>query len=278
MPTTTMPCTPLAKRGLRSAALAAVVLFSLEGCGQDAQEAPRVEVPVHIDGARAKAVTTDLGYEVELDAAEVALRDIEFTVAGEVHTASFGEHLWRLVVGKALAHPGHYQGGEVTGELLGTFIVDWLGGDGDMLGTATLLPGTYRAVNFTLERAARADVPTASELIGHTAHFRGTARKAGETTRFEAFIDSPEGRQIVGVPFEANVTKSFSKRAVFGLVLRDPEEDDTLFDGLDFAALPAAEDGLVSIAPDAEDPQLSAAYDLLRRTFQTHDHFVMTVK
>ena len=55
----------------------------------------------------------------------------------------------------------------------------------------------------------------------------------------------------------------------------DPLEMDTLFDGVDFAALDRDGDGRIQIAPDSSDEETVAAYNAIRRTFQTHDHFVV---
>ena len=82
-------------------------------------------------------------------------------------------------------------------------------------------------------------------------------------------VDSPEGRLIVGVPCVLAVTEGASPTFAFELLLRDPNESDTLFDGLDFAALDSDGDGEVVLS-EAATPD---AYNLLRRTLQTHDHF-----
>ena len=228
-----------------------------------------------VDGSAVVPLTTDLGYQVELSAARLTIQDMQFTVAGEAHQTSLLRRMRNALLPRALAHPGHYQGGEVTGELPGTYVVDWLGDDGAELGLATLLAGDYKAVNFTFGRASANDVESADPLLLHTAEFRGTATKAGRTVMFSALIDSPEGRQLVGVPFEETVTSQTGSSVALRLVPIDPHENDTLFDGLDFAMLPAASDGTVTLTPDAQDEALVAAYELLRRTLQTHDHFEM---
>lgn len=244
-------------------------------CGGDAREAPRVELPVVVDGSTITAVTSDLGYEVTLSSARLAVQDLEFTVAGEVHS-SLLRQLRRVLVSPAHAHPGHYQGGEVTGELTGQYIIDWLGADGEELGLATLLAGDYVAVNFTFARANRDEVGAQDVLLGHTALLEGQATREGATVLFSAVLDAPEDRQLVGLPFEETVSATTRSRVGLRLTPLDPYENDTLFDGLDFAALPADEGGVVHLTPDATDEALVAAYVLLRRTFQTHDHFAAT--
>jgi hypothetical protein len=131
--------------------------LALGGCA--AEEAPRVELPVRVDCSRVTGaeatVTTDLGYAVTVTDARLALGGLVFTIAGEVHTASLMQRLSEACfVPRARAHPGHYQGGEVTGELPGDFALR-CGQDQDReLGLATLIVGTYTAANFDLERGS----------------------------------------------------------------------------------------------------------------------------
>lgn len=247
------------------------IVVVVAGCS-GAREAPRVELPVVVDGSAIAPVTTDLGYEVALSTARLAIEDVQFTVAGEAH-ASLPQLVRNLLWSTAHAHPGHYQGGEVTGELKGQFLLDWLGKDGEELGLATLIAGDYQSINFTFALADQAELDAGDPLLGHTALLAGTAKRDGETYRFSALLDSPEGRQLVGLPFEEQVGASTHASIGLQLVPLDSYENDTLFDGLDFAALPADEIGVIAIQPAAQDQVLVEAYALLRRTFQTHDHF-----
>ncbi len=255
-------------------ALAGAVGGSNAGCGAPS-EAPRVTVPVTVDGTGVVPVTTDLGYEVTLTSARIAFSGTVFTVAGEVHSASSEPH-WRerlasLFVSTAYAHPGHYQGGEVTGELPGTFVVDWLADDGRTLGAATLIAGTYDAANFTFGRGATPTLMEGDSLLGHTAIFTGTAVRDGVRTPFEVVLDSPEGRSLVGAPFEAEIMEGTTGPILLRLETVDAIENDTLFDGIDFRSLTAAPDGEVSILPDGTENE--EAYNRLLRAFQTHDHY-----
>lgn len=241
-----------------------------------AEEAPRVELPVRVEcggviGAEA-SVTTDLGYEVTITDARIALGALVFTVAGEVHTASLMETLEGLLVSRALAHPGHYQGGEVTGELNGDYAIHCAPDQGRELGLATLIVGTYTAANFDLERGSEAlGLSTEDALIGHTAWLEGTATRDGETVNFTVTIDSPLDRQLVGAPFEVTITEAAAGWLAFRFEIEDDLEGDTLFDTVDFAALDADGDGELLIGPDVA--AVEDAYNALRRTFQTHDHF-----
>jgi hypothetical protein len=238
------------------------------------QEAKRVELPVVTDGAGLEAVTTDLGYEVELSDARVVVDDLRFTVAGEVH-ASLWSRLSEAVIPVAHAHPGHFQGGEITGELPGHFVLRFSPGPSQALGTATLLVGSYRAVDFRLAQANSADVEARDPLVGHTALMRGTATQDSARIDFQVVVDSPEGRDVIGVPFEEEVDESMQSALVLRLTPLDSLDQDTLFDGVDFAALDADADGRVVIDPSATDEATVAAYNAVRRALQSHDHFVV---
>ncbi|MGB1016210.1 MAG: hypothetical protein ACPG4T_18890 [Nannocystaceae bacterium] len=248
-----------------------VVLCGVLGCGQ-ASEAPRAELTVVIDDAGVLPATNDLGYTIELTEARVVVADIVFTVAGELHTVSHWQRASDLLIKPAFAHPGHSQGGEVTGELPGQYVVDWTTNRGQTLGLATLIAGTYTAADFVFGRGSEAlGLPPSDPLIGHTALLRGTATKSGTSVAFTIVIDSPEGRILVGAPFDATIEGSTSGQIGFRFEPNDAEEEDTVFAGLDFLALDGDGDGIVQIEPGV--PEVEEAYNNVRRTFQTHDHF-----
>lgn len=245
------------------------------GCGMacsDAQEAERVALPVVVDNRGMTPVQTDLGYDVTLSQARLVVDDLEFTIAGEAHT-SIWQRLGDLMVPQAHAHPGHYQGGDVTGELRGHFILDLIAGNPAPLGVAELIVGTYQASNFTFGHATAADgLPEGDPLIGHTAHLLGQAAKDGASHAFRIEIDAPVDRQLVGAPFQVAIDASSQLTLGFELMTIDPLEGDTLFDGIDFGALPVS-DGAVELTATSGDRAVVDAYDNLRRTFLTHDHF-----
>lgn len=226
------------------------------------------------DGIALVPVTTDLGYEVELASAYVAASDLKFTLSGEVH-ASLRRRLSHLVLPLAHAHPGHFQGGQVTGELPGSYILRFFPGEVHALGTATLLVGSYQAANLTLARAGSTDVEQGAPLLGHTAALHGVATREGSSLAFDVLLDAPEGRELVGIPFEREISAHARGPLALRLSPLDPLEMDTLFDGVDFDALDADDDGRVEIVPDAGDEETVAAYNAIRRRFQTHDHFVV---
>lgn len=257
-------------RRFRACIAFVTLLFGLSGCG-DPSEAPRVRLPVVVDAAGMAPVVTDLGYEVEVTSARIALSDLLFTVAGEVHTASVWQTISEAFVGSAHAHPGHYQGGEVTGEMLGDYVVEWSSEEGRQLGVATLIALRYSAANFTFGRGSAEQLSAGDPLLGHTAILAGTATKGASTISFTIVVDSPEGRELVGAPFEADLGADATGTLAFRFNVLDPLEGDTLFDGVDFAGLDTDADEQVVIEPD--DAEFDEAYNVLRRQFQTHDHF-----
>lgn len=258
----------------RTLALVAVQsLFALHACG-DPEEAPRVEMALVADSSAVASVTSDLGYEVVLTEARAAVENFAFTIAGEAHTASLGRRVSDFLIPTAHAHPGHFQGGDVTGELRGRFVLNWLPGSGRELGTATLLAGVYKSANFTFIRASVDDgVASDDPLSGHTALLRGRATKNGQGVEFVALLDSPVGRKLIGIPFEFEVLEGSRERLGVRLLVRDPVDGDTLFDGLDFAALDADGDGEILIEEGSGEAASVDAYNVLLRTFQAHDHF-----
>lgn len=262
--------------------VASLLLTGAVACAAPS-EAPRVDLPVVVDASGAVPVTTDLGYAVELSSARIAIEDLVFTVAGEVHAESVPESspgglVHGLLIPMAHAHPGHYQGGEVTGELLGAFVVDWPADEGRELGVATLIATTYSAANFGFGRGSAEGLDAEDPLVGHTAIVSGSATKDGVTTAFTIVVDSPEDRELVGAPFDASLDEDAAGTLALRFNTADALEGDTLFDGLDFAALDADGDGELVIQPDAAEAELAAAYDLFRRTLQTHDHYAVELQ
>lgn len=244
-----------------------VLLLPLSACLACApsQEAARVELPVVVDGSALVEAETDLGYELRLDSARIAARDLEFTILGEMHARAARPRpfrLWDLLVPDAFAHPGHYSGGDVTGELPGLFVLDWIAGDGEALGDAALLVGAYHGLNFTFRAAA--ELPASDPLAGHSAQFAGVARKGPAEIAFTALLDLDEDARLIGAPFALDVDEGTELTLGLRLLLRDPSGAATLFDGVDFAALDDDGDGAVEIVPG------DAAHNIIRRALQSH--------
>ena len=185
-----------------------------------------------------------------------------------MHEAGATAWLPSWLMSRAWAHPGHYAGGNVTGELGGAFILDWSAHDGMSLGVAEMLTGDYNGMNFSFRAADAADsLDAADPLLGHAAHFAGIATRDGVSVTFMALLDFDAGAQVVGAPFELLVEAD--TKTVLGLQLlpTDPVESKSLFDGLDFAALDEDGDGDINIVPGDE------AHNILRRTAQLHVHY-----
>lgn len=224
-------------------------------------EAARVSVPVEVSRGL-EASTTDQRYRVELREAWLAFDGVRFAREGEAHA-------WLRPRGpsRALAHPGHYTEGEVTGELSGRFAVDFVADGGATLMDAELITGAYTSANFRFDFAPLSDIPGE-----HTAVLRGSASRDGETVNFVVVIDAPPDRELIGAPFAATIDAA-SAAITFAFTPTDPLEGDTLFDGVDFAALDADGDGELELSPDAPDGPMLDAYASVRRTFLTHDHY-----
>jgi len=238
-----------------------------------AQEAPRTRVPVLVDHQPLASVTTDLGYTVKLSAVRLVISGLTFTVAGEVHTVrSWHQELLDLIVPSAHAHPGHYQGGEVAGELTGRFVIAWPAAAGAVtLGDADIVVATYDAANFMVGIAEATDFAATDPLVAHTAELVGTAARDGRQLSFVVRVDAPGARELVGVPFEAIIATADNNPIVFHFRPEDPLEGDTALDGVDFFALDPDATGTITIAPD--QPATEDAYNVVRRALLTHDHY-----
>lgn len=230
------------------------------------QEAARVELDVALDDVALELTTNDFGWTVEVTEVRIAVTDVQFTILGEMH----GEIAWlpSWLLGRAWAHPGHYAGGDVTGEMVGNFVFDWLEEPGKPLGTAQMLTGVYHGVNFTFRAADAGDNLAADDpLLGHAAHIAGVASKDGEDVAFTAQLDIDAGAQLVGAPFDDEIAKAHQDTIFLQFFTQDHVDDVSLFDGLDFAALDEDADGKLAIAPG------DGSHNVLRRTLQSHVHY-----
>ncbi len=239
------------------AALAFVTLLCVCGGPSDTV---MVERSVVVDGSGAREVTNDLGWAVRVDVLRVVLEDLELTGGGDQH-ASLLAPVRDVLLPLARAHPGHDASGEVLGELSGRFVIDFAAPGRATLGAATLLLGSYAGANFTFTRAAGGDVPDDDPLFGHTLWIEGQASKDGVTVPFVSAVDQDEGRRLVGAPFAYEATEGEDRAIVLSLLLVEPREGTTLFDGVDFAALPE----------DGSAPAGHALNTRLRDASQSHD-------
>lgn len=234
----------------------AFLAFALAACGESA-EAPTVMLPVASAGGAFAPAVTDLGYHVATTRIRLAMTDLELTIEGEQHTD------------KPFFHPGHNAGGDVTGTMPGPFIVDWDGTE-HVLGTATLIVGDYHGANLTFRAGAGSDGLGAGDpLIGHTFHVTGTASRDGADHPFDAVLDIEAATQLVGAVFEDVVRETSTETLRLSILPTDPIENDTIYDGLDFAALAPNGDGVIEIRPG------STEHNVFRRPIQTHDHYAI---
>lgn len=259
--------------------LLALGFFSLSCVGP--REAPSVELDVMVDRSGIVTSKNDRGYTIKLSQARVVIENIAFAVGGEEHGeegAGSGAQasLLSWFIGRAYAHPGHFEGGKVTGELNGRFVLDWLAVSPAprKVGTATLLLGDYTSVNFVLGRGGSQDgLKPADPLFGHTALLRGVASKEGIEIPFVAQLDAPLGREVLGVPFTLEVNESTRSPLGFRLHTLGVIKAESLFDGVDFGKLARDEQGIAQIGAQTQDLETRRAYARIRRSFQTQEQF-----
>jgi len=236
-----------------------------------------VERPLCVDSRAIAPFTTDLGFEVRLLEARLAVADFEFATAGELHAAARPPSFISYLISPAYAHPGHYEGGEVVGEARGQFVLDWVADDERELTSATLITTDYSSGNFTFARAGvDAGVAASDPLLGHTALFAGSARLGDFETSFRFVLDLPDDRVLVGVPFPATITTEREGSVLFALLLREESGQTTLFDQIDFSALEGAGAGQVDIGPASTTEVDMDAYNHLRRAVGTHDYYELS--
>lgn len=250
-----------------AAGLLSIVLPA--GCAFDSEVAERTPARIVVDNANVATVDTDLGYRVELTRCRVAIDTLEFTSNGEMHASALLGPVWDVVVPDAFAHPGHYAGGEVVGELEGRHVFDWRD-DGVLIGEATLLHAQYEGANFSFTRARVEDGVTPDDpIVGHTFEIMATVTLDEESWQLTVLLDQDEGRRVVGLPFDLDLREGSEDPLELGLELltHDAFEGDTIFDGIDFALLDPDGDHVIVIEPDSE------AYNVLRRSTQAHDFY-----
>jgi hypothetical protein len=235
------------------------LLLLVAACGEST-ETPTVLLPVATASAPLPAATTDLGYDIVVTSLRAAVADLEMTIEGEMHDDVEG----------AIFHPGHSAGGDVTGELPGDHLLVWDGAT-HALGEATLTVGDYHGANWTWRAAGEDELDAGDPLIGHTFHVVGVASRDGTDHAFDAVLDLEPGTDLIGAVFELEVTEASTETLDVQMLPTDPEEGDTAFDGVDFAALPVTDD-VILIRPGEE------AHNILRRPIQTHDHYAITTE
>ena len=245
-----------------------LVLVITAGC-EGTQPSVIVQLPLVADGSTLSPFTTDLGYEVTLTRVRLAASGVRFTQGGEPHTSVL-EDLRGLLVRPAHAHPGHYGGGEVTGERAGPFIVEWTPGSLQDLGTATLVTGEYHGANLPFRRVDDQDgLAVGDTLVGHSVHLVGQAVQEMVVLEFEAVLDVPVGGEVIGIAMDIEVLEDMAATLSFRL-LPLSNVGTTLLDGVDFKALELDGDGAVWIEPGQD------VHNRIQRAFLKHDFYDMT--
>ena len=238
---------------------ALTLLLLLTACSESATEAKRVQVELWGGSVQASSTPSDTGWTVALDSAQLAAANLELTILGETHLAQPTKRwpalVWSLFGGTARAHPGHYAGGEVTGEVVGPFVVNYGGAGTEALARGEALAGDYNGANLTFTHA--------DTLAGASIRLVGRATDAGGTeVSFDAALDLDEGVQVVGLPYDANLGAGEVHRLSLVLRVHDDETGGHLFDGIDFQNIAAASGRFM---PNA------AETNRLRRQLVRHD-------
>lgn len=247
-------------------ALAASFTLSLGACSEGSQEAERVQLPVFTSAAGLSPAKNALGYTVTITSARVAISDVGFTTNGELHVKR--APLWkRLLINEAQAHPGHYAGGDMIGELAGRHVATF-GQEAVQLGEATMITGQYNGLNLTLTQATTEDgLGVQDAMLGHSVELVGQATRGDRTISFVAQINQDEGRQVVGAPFDQAITTGTKGKVEIMLLSQAPGSQETLFEGVDFEALDSDNDDTIQIAPG------EPSHNLIRRALSTHEFY-----
>lgn len=235
-------------------------LAGLMAC-DDAHEPHRVELPVETESASLPSITTNLGYEVEILAAELSFTALQFTMGGELHASAQPSRV-RLprFFATAHAHPGHFQEGDVTGELPGHHVARWGAEGGGVLGIATLIVGRYEGANLVIRNAVVSEGESNHEELANAAGVvRGLVMVDGTPEAFELRLRVEEPIEVTGIPFQAGLRDNATGALRLALLVENPFGSDTLLDDIDFTALLAASPGEHTVS-SADDPLLGAFF------------------
>src|SRR5690554_1763706 len=256
---------------IRSAPLMlGAVLLTLVGCAETKETRYMDAVPIAT--APLASFTTALGYEVELKRVELALEAQYFTRFGEAHQAQGTLPVLDWAFSTAWAHPGHSQGGEVTGEAAGPSTAVFLPASSDdtspaPFSHAQLAAGDYDAVDFVFGRLENSPE--------HSMILEGVALKDDDTHPFLFHVTQDVGRQVIGIPFDATVNSERPLRLHFDGQSRFEVGGayPTVFDTLDFAT------DIQWKTQDGADVMVAEPGTLnrLRGQLQKHDYYYYDV-
>lgn len=211
---------------------------------------------------------TDLGYHVVLTRVDLALEAQYFTRFGEAHLTSRRLPLLDWAFSTAVAHPGHNQGGDITGEA-STRVVASFGTDANTppFATVNLAKGHYDAVDFVFGRLP--DSPDVSILLEGTATAAGAS--SDDEIAFSVRIRQDVDRYVSGVPFDVQFDNAQSIRLHFdGQTRYDVDgKRPTIFDTIDFDGLIGDASGTLIL--DADSHRSDA--NKIRNNLQKHDFY-----
>lgn len=245
------------------AAWSALWLACAAAC--DPSPAVEVQVPVRVSEDQSTTFETDLGYQVEVASARLALSDMQFA-QGAAGT-SFGFRL----------HPGHADGASVTGVLDGEFVFDIVEDAGLELGLADIVVGDYVSATWTLARMDEDGQLLADEdeETGYNCMIRGRAQKADAVYNFEVRTRADLGRELKDAIAEGEIRENDPGSWQFHLNLSDTVTKSTVFDGVDFGEL-AEEDGEVLQFGPESPGSLRSAWNEMQRRLHSHDFYLLT--
>lgn len=185
--------------GAMLSALGLGLAVAAEGCSAHSGNATGgkrvlLHTRVTVDKAALRKFTSTIGWDITLSAAAISGGPFYYFDGVPPLARRDEQRTWQyaarfLGLGRAYAHPGHYQAGNAMGQMLASSSADLLAGvasfpDGDGVS------GVYRSARFTL---AQSSGPAAEPLRGHVAMAAGIAERAGDRARyFRAFADSSE--------------------------------------------------------------------------------------
>ena len=204
-------------------------------CGSEtAGESAIYEVAVQGVSDDSKAISTETGWEVELDSAAIALGPIylyENPAYGEGEGGGFAS----LFISEAYACPTHaqYDKGVVLGEVLTQHSVNLLAEVPEEFGAVDGVKGEVQSMELHVHPPGTiGQIVGDSDLGGSSLYIVGTARKGDEVRPFIAALDIPdEGTMRIVENITAAVELSEGGKIVIEVSL------DDWFQNVDFASL-----------------------------------------
>jgi hypothetical protein len=166
-----------------------------QACGSDGEDSTGgkrvvLHTRVTIEPAALDTFESALGWQVTLSKAATSAGPFYYfdgtppLVLGE-RTSPWQYAARWLGLGRAHAHPGHYQAGNAMGEMRSSSSLDLLGGEAEFP-DGDGVSGIYRSARFTFSEPTG---PAASELDGHAVVAEGVAEMGGKQRYFRAVAD-----------------------------------------------------------------------------------------